>query len=344
MPNTHAELPHYLITGGTGYIGSHTASVLLAQRMRVTIVDNLSNSSRATIHRLQTISGQKIRFIETDLLNTSSVAQLFETQDYDGVIHFAGAKAVAESSNKPINYYLNNVAATANLCKAMSEAQVKKLIFSSSATVYGSEAPVPYTEKTPRGQTSNPYGTTKAVIERMLEELCQSDPEWSVVSLRYFNPIGAHPSGLIGESPRGVPNNLMPYLTQVAIGKREKLQIFGDDYPTQDGTCQRDYIHVMDLAEGHAAAIKKLDQAGAHIFNLGTGTPISVLELVNRFIHITGVDVPYNITSRRPGDLPAFWAQTTKANSELGWRAKRSLDDMIRDSWHWQTQNPNGYG
>ena len=343
MSNTHTKPSHYLITGGTGYIGSHTAAVLLAQQVRVTLLDNLSNSSRTTVDRLQSITGQNLQFIEADLLDTVSIARLFEEHSFDGVIHFAGAKAVAESRTDPIKYYLNNVAATANLCSAMNAAAVKKLIFSSSATVYGSEAPVPYTEQTPRGHTSNPYGTTKAVIEAMLEELCQADSEWSVVNLRYFNPIGAHHSGQIGEAPRGVPNNLMPYLTQVAIGKREELQIYGDDYPTQDGTCQRDYIHVMDLAEGHAAAIKELDKAGTHIFNLGTGTPVSVLELVKRFTHITGVDVPYTITSRRPGDLPAFWADTTKANSELGWSANRSLDDMIRDSWSWQTQNPDGY-
>ncbi|WP_415906484.1 UDP-glucose 4-epimerase GalE [Neptuniibacter sp. QD72_48] len=332
-----------LVTGGAGYIGTHTVVQLIEQGEKVIVLDNLCNSSRDVFSRIEKICGVLPTFIEGDIRNRECLDKIFSASSIDSVIHFAGLKAVGESSQIPLDYYQNNVCGTLILCEAMAAAGVKKLIFSSSATVYGEDAPVPYEENMPRGKTSNPYGASKAMVEQVLTDLCASDPEWSVALLRYFNPIGAHPTGLIGEDPKGIPNNLMPFISQVAVGKRKELSIFGDDYPTEDGTCERDYLHVMDLADGHVSALSSLDENGVHIYNLGTGNGLSVLEMVKTFMRITGVDVPYTFADRREGDLPAFWADASKAEKELGWRATRTLDDMMEDTWRWQSNNPNGY-
>jgi len=332
-----------LVTGGAGYIGSHTAVQALMAGYDVVILDSLINSSAVAIERIEKITGKRPTFVVGDIRNTEVLDQLFSQHDIDAVIHFAGLKAVGESTNLPLSYYEVNVAGTIRLVEAMSKAGVKNIVFSSSATVYGEEASVPYVETQKRGTPSSPYGATKAMVEQILSDLCNSDPEWSAILLRYFNPIGAHPSGEIGEDPKGVPNNLMPFLTQVAIGRREQLSIFGNDYPTKDGSCERDYLHVMDLADGHLSALNVLDKPGCQTFNLGTGSPVSVLEMVHAFQKVTGVTLKYQFAERRPGDLAAFWADADKAKNLLGWSAKRTLEEMLLDSWKWQTTNPEGY-
>ena len=332
-----------LVTGGAGYIGSHTVLSLLNSNFNVIVADNLINSSVESIERVQTLANKAVKFVEADCRDAGALNAIFSESEIYGVIHFAGLKAVGESVQKPLEYYDNNVNGTLTLLAAMQKASVKRLIFSSSATVYGEEAPVPYKETYPRGTTSNPYGTSKASIEKILEDLLISDPEWSVVLLRYFNPVGAHESGKIGEDPLGIPNNLMPFMSQVAIGKREKLSVFGGDYATHDGTCRRDYLHVMDLAEGHVQSVDVLANRGVEIFNLGTGSPVSVLEMIHAFELASGKKVPYDIVDRRAGDLPEFWADPAKANDTLGWQATRTLDQMMADTWRWQANNPEGY-
>ncbi|WP_300321682.1 UDP-glucose 4-epimerase GalE [Idiomarina sp.] len=333
-----------LVTGGAGYIGSHTVVELLTAGHQVVVLDNLVNSSALSLERLEKITGKRPVFVKGDIRDTAKVEHLLSLHNIDSVIHFAGLKAVAESVVQPLEYYDTNFSGTVSLCKAMSKAGVKSIIFSSSATVYGTEAPVPYVESMPRGSTSNPYGESKAMVERMLTDLTLADPEWSVSLLRYFNPIGAHPSGLIGEDPKGVPNNLLPFITQVAIGRRDSLFVFGNDYPTEDGTCERDYLHVVDLARGHQVVAEKCSQMpGVHIYNLGTGQPVSVLNMIKTFEKVNKVSVPFRFESRRQGDLAAFWADTTKIRQNLNWTAKFSLDDMVKDAWRWQSQNPDGY-
>lgn len=332
-----------LVTGGAGYIGSHTVLVLLEAGYEVVVLDNLCNASREALHRVERLSGHSLSFVEGDIRDRTLLDQLFSERSVSAVIHFAGLKAVGESIEQPLAYYENNVAGTLTLCQAMQAAQVRRLVFSSSATVYGAEAPVPYRESLPRGQASSPYGASKAMIEQILEDLCRENDAWSVTLLRYFNPIGAHPSGEIGENPRGIPNNLMPFITQVAIGQRDSLSIFGNDYPTADGTCKRDYLHVMDLAEGHVRALEHSGGPGVQCYNLGTGQAVSVLQMVSRFCAVNDTAVPYAFAPRRTGDLAAFWADPKKAQRELGWQARRTLDDMLRDTWRWQLQNPQGY-
>lgn len=333
-----------LVTGGAGYIGSHTVVELLEAGHKIVVIDNLCNGSQEAVRRVERITGKPVQFIECDIRDRQGLDAVFGDHSIDAVIHFAGLKAVGESVGKPLEYYENNVHGTLVLCQAMEAAGVRRIVFSSSATVYGSEAPVPYVETTTRGTTSNPYGTSKAMVEKLLEDLVTADKRWSVALLRYFNPIGAHPSGLIGEDPQGIPNNLMPFIAQVAVGRRDELTIFGNDYPTADGTCERDYLHVVDLAVGHLKALKAVETPGVSIYNLGTGQGVSVLDMVKSFTRVTGVEVAYQIGDRRPGDLPAFWADASKASRELGWSAEKSLDDMMADTWRWQSANPQGYG
>lgn len=332
-----------LITGGAGYIGSHIAVQALSAGHQLVILDNLINSSQAAVKRVSEITSTCPVFIKGDIRDPDTLKTLFTEHSVDAVIHCAGLKSVGESKKKPLEYYDNNVGGTLILLEAMKKANIKKLIFSSSATVYGEEAPVPYIETLKRGTPSSPYGASKAMIEQILEDLTESDAEWSVVMLRYFNPIGAHPSGLIGEDPKGIPNNLMPFISQVAVGEREKLSIFGNNYTTTDGTCERDYLHVMDLAEGHIAALSALIAGGCHHYNLGTGRPVSVLQMVETFERTNKIHVPYDYAKRREGDLPAFWADASKAARELNWTAQHDLIDMVRDTWNWQKQNPTGY-
>ena len=334
-----------LVTGGAGYIGSHTLIELIAAGFTPVVYDNLSNSSPASLARVQQIVGQSIEFIEGDILDTQLLAKTFAAHDFTAVIHFAGLKAVGESVAKPLWYYQNNVAGTLNLLDAMTKAQVKNLIFSSSATVYGDPEALPIVESSPRSAT-NPYGQSKLMIEYMLEDLAKSDNHWQLISLRYFNPIGAHHTGTIGENPNGIPNNLMPYVSQVAVGKLPQLSVFGNDYDTVDGTGVRDYIHVVDLAKGHVAALQYLEnqtQLGFEPINLGTGKGTSVLELVNAFIKTTNQPVPYNIAPRRPGDIASCYASSDKAKHLLGWQAEFDIERMCTDTWRWQSQNPNGY-
>lgn len=334
-----------LVTGGAGYIGSHTLIELIAAGFTPVVYDNLSNSSPASLARVQQIVGQSIEFIEGDILDTPLLAETFASHDFTAVIHFAGLKAVGESVAKPLWYYQNNVAGTLNLLDAMAKAQVKNLIFSSSATVYGDPEALPIVESSPRSAT-NPYGQSKLMIEYMLEDLAKSDNHWQLISLRYFNPIGAHHTGTIGENPNGIPNNLMPYVSQVAVGKLPQLSVFGNDYDTVDGTGVRDYIHVVDLAKGHVAALQYLEQQtqlGFEPINLGTGKGTSVLELVNAFIKTTGQPVPYSIAPRRPGDIASCYASSDKAKHLLGWQAEFDIERMCTDTWRWQSQNPNGY-
>ncbi|MCE8014248.1 UDP-glucose 4-epimerase GalE [Halomonas daqingensis] len=332
-----------LVTGGAGYIGSHTVVELLQAGHEVVVIDNLCNGSEEALRRVEKITGRQVVFIHDDIRDRAMLDTLFVTHAIDAVIHFAGLKAVGESVGQPLRYYENNVYGTVVLCQAMAAAGVYRLVFSSSATVYGEEAPVPYVESMSRGTTSSPYGTSKAMVEKVLEDQCQADPRWSVVLLRYFNPIGAHPSGLIGEDPQGIPNNLMPYISQVAIGRLPELLIYGNDYPTADGTCVRDYLHVVDLALGHLKALQALSTPGVSRYNLGTGKGVSVLEMVRAFIRATGVEVPYCFAPRRAGDLAAFWADAGMAERELGWRAERGLEEMMADTWRWQSANPAGY-
>ncbi|WP_458525667.1 UDP-glucose 4-epimerase GalE [Onishia taeanensis] len=332
-----------LVTGGAGYIGSHTLVELLEAGHEVVVLDNLCNGAREALARVEQITGQPVSFVEGDVRDRVQLDALFDWHDIEAVIHFAGLKAVGESVAKPLAYYDNNVAGSLNLCQAMAAAGVFRLVFSSSATVYGPEAPVPYTETLPRGRATNPYGTSKAMVEQLLEDLCRADERWSVSLLRYFNPIGAHPSGLIGEDPQGVPNNLMPFIAQVAVGRRSHLAVFGDDYPTPDGSCVRDYLHVVDLAAGHVRALEAMSSPGVATYNLGTGQGYSVLEMVAAFTAVTGQAVPYQIAPRRDGDLAAFWADAAKAERELGWRALHGLEAMMADTWRWQYHNPKGY-
>lgn len=328
-----------LITGGTGYIGSHTAVELLNNGHQVTIVDNLINSSEEVISRIETITGKRPPFFAVNLCDRPATEQIFNNNKFDAVIHFAAQKAVGESIQKPLDYYDNNLFSTISLLRAMKKHGVKKLIFSSSATVYGNPGTPKYTETLPVGQNiSSPYGQTKYMIEQIIRDETVADPTFEASLLRYFNPIGAHKSGLIGEDPLGTPNNLMPFIAQVATGQREKLSIFGNDYPTPDGTCKRDYIHVVDVARGHLAALEHLTP-GATAYNLGSGIPTSVLELVNTFMKVTGQDIPYEFVPRREGDLPEFYADPTKARQELGWHTELTIEDMCRDTWRWQSQN-----
>ena len=333
-----------LVTGGAGYIGSHTCVELLNAGYDVVVIDNLYNASEKAIDRIKEITGKDVTFYETDILDKEAMDKIFAEEKPDCVIHFAGLKAVGESVVKPLEYYQNNITGTLNLCEVMRKNGCKNIIFSSSATVYGEPDSVPLTENSPVKRANCPYGQTKVDIEYMCQELQKADPEFSMVLLRYFNPVGAHKSGLIGEDPRGIPNNLMPYLTQVAVGRLKELSIFGNDYPTPDGTCVRDYIHVVDLALGHVAALKHcLNVPGTHIYNLGTGVGYSVLDMVKAFSKAIGRELPYKFAPRRAGDVVACYADPTKAKNELGWVATRTLDDMTADSYNWQKNNPNGY-
>ncbi len=334
---------HILVTGGAGYIGSHTCVELLNSGHRITVVDNLKNSREEALNRVRAITGKDLTFYQIDLLDYPSLHQLFSANSFDLVIHFAGLKAVGESVTKPLLYYENNLTGTINLLKCMASASVKNLVFSSSATVYGQPEKVPITEDFPLSAAS-PYGRTKLMIEQFLTDVHTADPTWNIAVLRYFNPIGAHPSGQIGEDPQDIPNNLLPYISQVAVGKLEKLSVFGNDYPTPDGTGVRDYIHVVDLAQGHVAAVNKLTTSpGLVIYNLGTGRGYSVLDIITTFEKVSGKKIPYVISPRRPGDIAECYADCTKAKTELGWTAKKNLSDMCADTWRWQSQNPQGY-
>ncbi len=332
-----------LVTGGAGYIGTHTLIELLQAGHQVVVYDNLCNSSRIAVQRVEEITGKKVDLIQADIRDRQSLNQTFSTYEIDAVIHFAGLKAVGESVEKPLTYYQNNIRGTATLCEAMSVAGVKQLVFSSSATVYGDPQSLPIREDAATGAT-NPYGRTKLFIEEMLRDLQVSDPAWRIAILRYFNPVGAHPSGLIGENPNGIPNNLFPFITQVAIGRRETLSVFGGDYPTIDGTGVRDYIHVVDLARGHLCALDRLTRkTGLLTVNLGTGQGYSVLEMINTFAAVSESDISYQIVERRPGDIACCYADPTLAQLELGWSAERGLEEMCRDGWNWQSRNPQGY-
>ena len=333
-----------LVTGGAGYIGSHTCLELLNQGHEVVVADNLCNSCEEALNRVKELTGKDLTFYKVDLLDKEGLDQMFDQEKIDAVIHFAGLKAVGESVAKPLEYYHNNITGTLNLCDSMRNHGVKKIIFSSSATVYGDPAFVPITEDCPKGKITNPYGQTKSMLEQVLTDLHVADSEWNVILLRYFNPVGAHESGRIGEDPTGIPNNLTPYITQVAVGKLKEVNVFGNDYDTPDGTGVRDYIHVMDLADGHVKALKKFaDKPDVYIYNLGTGRGYSVLEMIHSFSKAVGHEIPYVIKPRRPGDIATCYAGATKAKEELGWVAKRGVDEMCRDAWRWQSQNPNGY-
>lgn len=332
-----------LTTGGAGYIGSHTCVELLSQGHDVVILDNLSNSSPKAVEAIETISGKTVKFYKGDIRYIQDIEKVFSENKIDAVIHFAGLKAVGESVRLPLEYYENNVYGTLNLCKVMNRHKVKKLIFSSSATLYGDSTAYPFEENLPR-KAINPYGKSKLFIEEILEDLCFSDPEWSTVLLRYFNPIGAHESGDLGESPNGIPNNLLPYITQVAVGKLQCLSVFGDDYETIDGTGIRDYIHVVDLAKGHVKALNLLfTSTGAEVINLGTGTGYSVLQVIHAFEKASGVKINYKISPRRPGDTAIGYANPKKAEKVLGWKTEYDLEKMCKDSWNWQRKHPNGY-
>lgn len=334
-----------LVTGGTGFIGSHTCVELLQAGYDVVIADNLYNSKELVVDRIEEIAGRRPVFYNLDINDREGLEALFDREGIDAVIHFAGYKAVGESTQKPIEYYANNLGSTLTLCDVMRKHGCKSIVFSSSATVYGDPAFVPITEECPKGVTTNPYGETKSMQERILTDIWKSDNEWKVMLLRYFNPIGAHASGLIGEDPKGIPNNLLPYVAQVAAGKLEKVNVFGDDYDTPDGTGVRDYIHVVDLAKGHVKAIEGLAMLdGVNIFNLGTGVGYSVLDIIKAFSKAVGKDIPYVIAPRRPGDIAECYSDPSKAEKVLGWKAEKNLDDMCRDAWNWQTKNPNGYG
>lgn len=333
-----------LLAGGAGYIGSHTAVELLNAGHDVVIADDYSNSCSEVVERIQEITGKSVVSYEADVKNRDAVRKIFSENAIDCVIHFAGLKAVGESVQKPLMYYRNNIDTTLTLLECMAEADVNQFVFSSSATVYGEENDIPYVETMKRGSCSNPYGWTKVMMEEILEDAAKANPKLSVVLLRYFNPIGAHESGRIGEDPQGIPNNLMPYIAQVAVGRRDHLTVFGGDYATKDGTCRRDYIHVMDLANGHLKAVEyAANKQGVSVFNLGTGTPYSVLEIIKAFESATGVTIKYEMGARRAGDLPEFWANADKAAEILGWKTTRTLEDMCRDTWNWQSHNPQGY-
>lgn len=333
-----------LVTGGAGYIGSHTCLELLNQGHEVVVFDNLSNSSEESLNRVKKLTGKDLTFYEADMLDREALERIFHQEQIDAVIHFAGLKAVGESVVKPLEYYYNNITGTLILCDVMRNHGVKKIIFSSSATVYGDPAFIPITEECPKGQCTNPYGQTKSMLEQILTDIQKADPEWNVILLRYFNPVGAHESGLIGEDPAGIPNNLTPYITQVAVGKLKEVGVFGDDYDTPDGTGVRDYIHVMDLANGHVKALKKFeDQPDVYIYNLGTGQGYSVLDMIRAFSRAVGREIPYAIKPRRAGDIATCYSDASKAEKELGWKAERGIDEMCADSWRWQSMNPSGY-
>ena len=333
-----------LVTGGSGYIGSHTVLQLLEQGREVVVIDNLCNSSPEALKRVSELSGKDITFVKGDIRSYQDLQAIFDNHTISDVIHFAGLKAVGESVNVPLTYYENNVYGTINLCHVMQDYGVKNLVFSSSATVYGDPQSLPLNEKMPTGKPTNPYGHSKLMVENVLRDVYASDASWNIVLLRYFNPVGAHHSGRIGEVPNGVPNNLMPFISQTATGKREILSIFGNDYDTPDGTGVRDYIHVVDLAAGHLCALEAIAKTGGLLtVNLGTGTGYSVLEMVNAFSRVSGVDVPYQFVTRRSGDVAACYADPSYAKEVLGWEAHKSLEDMCADTWRWQSQNPNGY-
>lgn len=334
-----------LVTGGAGYIGSHTCIQLLDAGHDVVVVDNLCNSCKESLKRVEEIAGRGITFYEVDLLDEPALNNVFDNEKIDAVIHFAGLKAVGESVYKPLEYYHNNITGTLILCDVMRRHNVKSIVFSSSATVYGDPAFLPITEECPLGEITNPYGQTKGMLEKVLTDLHTADPEWQVMLLRYFNPIGAHKSGRIGEDPKGIPNNLFPYVTQVAVGKLVCLGVFGNDYDTPDGTCIRDYIHVVDLANGHLKALEKMfkEKGGVWIYNLGTGTGYSVLDVINAFEEANNLKVNYVFKERRAGDIPACYADPTKALNELGWKAQYGIREMCEDAWRWQKNNPNGY-
>ncbi|HDZ5416284.1 TPA: UDP-glucose 4-epimerase GalE [Vibrio harveyi] len=333
-----------LITGGMGYIGSHTCVQMIEAGIEPIIVDNLCNAKVEVLSRIEALTGKQPVFHQGDIRDEAFLDSVFAEHDIQAVIHFAGLKAVGESVAKPLEYYDNNVNGSLVLARSMRKARVKSIVFSSSATVYGDPDIVPITEDSPTGTTTNPYGRSKYMVEECLSDLFNAENDWSITLLRYFNPVGAHPSGTMGEDPQGIPNNLMPFIAQVAVGRREKLSVFGNDYPTPDGTGVRDYIHVMDLADGHIAALKSLgDKAGLHIYNLGTGKGSSVLDMVEAFALACGKPVPYELCPRRPGDIAECWASTEKAERDLGWKATRSVTDMTADTWKWQSNNPQGY-
>lgn len=332
-----------LVTGGAGYIGSHTCVQLLEAGFEIIVLDNLSNSKAEAVSRIQRITGKSFKFVKGDILDRELLEELFSKHSIDSVIHFAGLKAVGESVSIPLRYYYNNVAGSLVLFETMQKFGVKNIVFSSSATVYGMTEIMPIVENTPLSAV-NPYGSTKLMIERILQDLYAADHDWNIVLLRYFNPVGAHASGLIGEDPNGIPNNLVPYISQVTVGKLKELKVFGEDYPTPDGTGVRDYIHVMDLADGHIKALEKLiEKPGVVAYNLGTGRGTSVLEMISAFSLASGKEIPYIVGARRPGDVAICYADPTKAQRQMGWSASRTIDDMCRDSWNWQQKNPEGY-
>ena len=333
-----------LVTGGAGYIGSHTVIELVNAGHDVVVVDNLVNSSRKSLDRVEKIINKKIKFYEVDIRDREKLEKVFAENKFDCCIHFAGLKAVGESVSMPWEYYDNNINGTLVLLDVLRKNDCKNIIFSSSATVYGTPAMIPITEECPKGQCTNPYGQTKSMLEQIMMDMQKADPEWNMVLLRYFNPIGAHKSGTIGESPNGIPNNLMPYITQVAVGKLKELGVFGNDYDTPDGTGVRDYIHVVDLANGHVKALKAIEnKCGLVIYNLGTGQGYSVLDIIKAFEEANGIKIPYVIKPRRPGDIATCYSDPSKAEKELGWKAQYGITDMCRDAWRWQKQNPNGY-
>ena len=333
-----------LVTGGAGYIGSHTIVELQQAGYEVVVIDNLDNSSKVSLERVEKITGRRVAFYQVDIRDREGLSKALTEHPCEACIHFAGLKAVGESVEKPWEYYENNIGGTLTLLDVLRKHNCKNIIFSSSATVYGDPVEIPITELCPKGQCTNPYGWTKSMLEQIMMDMQKADPEWNIVLLRYFNPIGAHPSGTMGEDPNGIPNNLMPYITQVAIGKRKELGVFGNDYDTPDGTGVRDYIHVVDLARGHVCALKAIDRkCGLAIYNLGTGHGYSVLDVVKAFEKANGVKVPYSIKPRRAGDIATCYSDPSKAERELGWKAIYGIEEMCRDSWHWQSQNPNGY-
>jgi UDP-glucose 4-epimerase len=335
---------HILVTGGAGYIGSHTCLVMLKAGITITVVDNLSNSSVNSIKRVSELSAQNIEFVNGDIRDELLLDGLFDEYDFDAVIHFAGLKSVGESTAEPLKYYENNVFGSIQLFKVMEKYNVKNIVFSSSATVYGDPPSLPISETMPMGVLTNPYGMSKLMIENILHDLYRADDSWNIVNLRYFNPVGAHESGRIGENPTDIPNNLMPFISQTAIGKREKILVFGGDYDTHDGTGVRDYIHVVDLAEGHLKAIEKVSkEPGFYNINLGTGVGYSVLDMIKAFSNVSGVEIPYEIVARRPGDIAACFSEVTYARECLGWEAKRGINEMCEDTWRWQSMNPNGF-
>lgn len=333
-----------LVTGGAGYIGSHTVVELLNQGKEIVVLDNLSNSSEISLERVKQITGKSVRFYQGDILDREMLRLIFAENQIDSVIHFAGLKAVGESVREPLRYYQNNVTGSIVLVEEMLKANVNTIVFSSSATVYGDPKEIPITESCEVGGTTNPYGTSKYMVERILEDTAKAFPQFSAVVLRYFNPVGAHASGLIGEDPNGIPNNLLPYISQVAVGKLQQLSVFGSDYETHDGTGVRDYIHVVDLAIGHLKALEKhQDDAGFHVYNLGTGTGYSVLDMVNAFEQANDIKVPYKLVERRPGDIAVCYSNPQKALEQLGWKTQYDLTQMMKDTWNWQKNNPNGY-